>query len=90
MGTIAELLGRDISTLTRQLAGLVKAGLVARKACPQDGRAVLVTVTGKGRRMLKRAAPVLLDVRDRTMNSISKNETTELVRLLSTMLANLK
>lgn len=89
-GALAELLGRDISTLTRQLDGLVKTGLVARKKCPDDGRAVVTTLTAKGRRTLKRVTPVVLGIRDRAMKGFSETDRTQLARYLSMMLQNLK
>lgn len=89
-GALAELLGRDISTLTRQLDGLVKSGLVARNKCPNDGRAVVTTLTAKGRRLLKRITPVALGIRDRAMKGFSETDRTRLACYLSTMLENLK
>ena len=42
-------------TLTRIVAALVEAGLVAREPDPQDGRVVWVRVTPEGRRLLDRS-----------------------------------
>lgn len=45
---LAEKLCSDPSTVSRQVAGLVKAGLVERKADPDDGRASILVPTAQG------------------------------------------
>jgi DNA-binding MarR family transcriptional regulator len=42
-------------TMTRIVAALVEAGLIAREADPDDGRVVWVRVTPEGRRLLERS-----------------------------------
>jgi DNA-binding MarR family transcriptional regulator len=48
--TLAQLLGIDPSTASRNLAGLQKAGLVTRKKASEDGRQTDVRLTPKGKR----------------------------------------
>ena len=83
-------LGREISTLTRQLDGLVKDGLVQRRTCPDDGRAVVIALTGKGRQLVKKATPMMLTLRQRTMSGISKGNAEVLTGSLAKMLENLQ
>jgi DNA-binding MarR family transcriptional regulator len=45
---LADLVGADPSTVSRQVASLVKAGFVARQADPNDGRACLLVPTDLG------------------------------------------
>ena len=45
---LAEKLCADPSTVSRQVAGLVKAGLVERQADPDDGRASILVPTPQG------------------------------------------
>lgn len=45
---LADLKGADPSTISRQAAQLVKAGLARREADPDDGRASRLAVTGTG------------------------------------------
>ena len=52
-GTIAESLQSDPSTVSRQVAALVKEGLVERRADPEDGRATLLVLTEKADAVLK-------------------------------------
>ncbi|NUS12332.1 MAG: MarR family transcriptional regulator [Streptomyces sp.] len=54
---LAEAMGIDSSTVTRQVAPLVDTGLVKRTSHPDDGRAVVLAVSPRGRARLD-------DVRD--------------------------
>lgn len=51
-GEIAAELGVNPSTVSRQVAGLVRSGLVERRADPEDGRVSPLVVTAAGRRLL--------------------------------------
>jgi DNA-binding MarR family transcriptional regulator len=57
MSDLAELLVLSRSGLTRRIDGLVRAGLVTRRACPADGRGSMAQLTAKGRERLSEAAP---------------------------------
>jgi DNA-binding MarR family transcriptional regulator len=46
---LAESVEADPSTVSRQVAALVKAGLIERRADPDDGRASLLVLTEAGR-----------------------------------------
>lgn len=50
---LAEAVLSDPSTVSRQVAGLVKDGFVERHADPADGRASVLAVTEEGRRLIK-------------------------------------
>ncbi|WP_434451645.1 MarR family winged helix-turn-helix transcriptional regulator [Lentzea sp. E54] len=49
---LAEAVLSDPSTISRQVAGLVKDGLVERRADPADGRASVLVVTEAGRELI--------------------------------------
>jgi DNA-binding MarR family transcriptional regulator len=57
MSELAERLLLSRSGLTRRVDGLVRAGWVERKACPDDGRGSLAVLTRTGLELLRRAAP---------------------------------
>lgn len=48
-GALADLCHADPSTVSRQVAELVRRGLVRREADPSDGRASLLAITDAGR-----------------------------------------
>jgi DNA-binding MarR family transcriptional regulator len=50
---LAEAVYSDPSTISRQVAALVKDGLIERRADPADGRASLLAVTAEGRELLE-------------------------------------
>ena len=52
-GALAEAVHSDPSTISRQVAQLVRLGLVERTADPEDGRATLLTATDEGRRVFE-------------------------------------
>lgn len=52
-GTLAEAVHSDPSTISRQIAALVKLGYVERTADPEDGRATLLAATDEGRRVFE-------------------------------------
>ena len=90
MKPLAGKLGRDPTTVSRQVAGLEKAGLVERLPCPDDGRATVVRVTKEGAKLVKKTIPLTLALRGRTMKGISKADAKTAVATLSRMLTNLK
>ena len=90
MKPLSEKLGRDATTVSRQVAGLEEAGLVERSPCPDDGRATVVTITKAGSKLVEQTIPLTLALRGRAMKGISKSEAKTLVNALSRMLNNLK
>jgi DNA-binding MarR family transcriptional regulator len=52
-GTLAEAVCSDPSTVSRQVAQLVRLGLVERRADPEDGRATLLAATAEGLRVFE-------------------------------------
>lgn len=52
---IAESIGSDVSTVSRQVSQLIDAGLATRTSDPHDGRSHLVELTAAGRESVERA-----------------------------------
>ena len=90
MKPLAELLGRDATTVSRQIAGLEQRKLVKRSPCPEDGRATVVAITGPGAKLVERTMPMTIALRRRAMKGISAVDSASLERTLSQMLQNLK
>jgi DNA-binding MarR family transcriptional regulator len=57
MSGLADALYNSKSGLSYQITQMEKAGLVRRRYCTSDVRAVYAVLTDDGRRMLERAAP---------------------------------
>ena len=90
MKPLAELLGRDATTVSRQIAGLEREKLVKRSPCPDDGRATVVKITRSGEKLVERTLPKTLALRKRAMQGISPNDVEVMARALTQMLQNLK
>ncbi len=52
LSDLADLIGLDLSTVSRQARNLADAGLLVRQADPADGRATLLSLSEDGRRVL--------------------------------------
>lgn len=82
IGELAELCGRDYTTVSRQITKLEGAGLVTRQVNAQDARIKEVVITEKGKVMTN----ALDGAREKIMTSLladwDKKDVTELARLL--------
>ncbi len=82
IGELAELCGRDSTTVSRQITKLEEMGLVARHAHEGDARVTHAVITAKGRAMTRS----LDDARQKIVTSLlaewDKDEVAELARLL--------
>lgn len=90
MAELADLLGRDPTTLTRQIEGLERAGLAQRSRDPSDRRAVIASATPAGVHMVERTMPLTLALRRRAMRGISQADENVLADGLRRMLKNLR
>jgi DNA-binding MarR family transcriptional regulator len=92
MTELAEAMGSTKSGATYQVTQLEKAGLVRRRSCPSDVRAVYAVITDDGRRTLDRAAPghvalvreLLIDVLTREQLTALADGLGEVTRRMST------
>ena len=82
IGELAELCGRDYTTVSRQITKLEAMGLVARQVNGQDARIKEAVITEKGRVMTR----ALDGAREKIITSLlaewEKKEVGELARLL--------
>ncbi|HKK07985.1 MAG TPA: MarR family transcriptional regulator [Gemmatimonadota bacterium] len=67
MGELADVLAMDVTTLSRNLRPLRKAGLVRSERSEADRRVRLVKVTEEGRRTLERALPLWQEAHERVV-----------------------
>jgi DNA-binding MarR family transcriptional regulator len=83
MAELAERLLLSPSGLTRRLDGLVREGLVERRACPSDRRGTLAVLTSAGLERLKEAAPThVAGVRRYVIDPLSRDQLIEFTRSL--------
>ncbi|MEO9590177.1 MarR family winged helix-turn-helix transcriptional regulator [Rhodopirellula bahusiensis] len=88
-GDFAKLVMRDITTVTRQVDGLVKKRLVSRERDPNDGRAVLICPTAKGTKQMEKLMPLAESLRQRLKSGISAQQWSTTIRTMQRMQENL-
>lgn len=71
---LAEAVFSDPSTVSRQVAGLVKDGLVERRADPGDGRASVLAVTESGRELLAERSRMRIEAFERLFADWSEED----------------
>jgi DNA-binding MarR family transcriptional regulator len=71
---LAERIESDPSTVSRQVAGLVKEGLVERRADPIDGRAALLVPTARAEAVLQEHNAIRLQHFDRMLSEWSERD----------------
>jgi DNA-binding MarR family transcriptional regulator len=79
---LGAMMGVDPSTMVALVDELERAGLAERRPHPADRRARAVTITPKGRRLLKRARGMARQVEEEVLRGLSGDERSELLRLL--------
>jgi DNA-binding MarR family transcriptional regulator len=79
---LADAVLSDISTVSRQISALVKAGLVERQADPADGRACLLAATPQGKECFEQQRTA----RTRGLAEILRDWTSEDLRTVGALL----
>lgn len=77
MNTPAELcreLGIDSGAMTRMLDRLDKKGLISRRRCPDDRRAVRVELTESGQKIADRLPNIVVDAMNELFEPLSAEE----------------
>ena len=83
LSDLAQRVGVDISTLSRQVHHLEAAGLVGRSVMEEDRRAALLSVTGEGRELVERIRQAKRAVITEMLAGWTQDEREELARVLN-------
>lgn len=87
MSSLAERMVLSRSGLTRRVDGLMRDGLVERRACPSDRRGTMAVITAAGRARLRRAAPThVRGVRQHFIDRLDRAGLRQLTALLEQVL----
>ncbi|HVJ56125.1 MAG TPA: MarR family transcriptional regulator [Aliidongia sp.] len=87
--TLAQLLELEPITLVRLLDRLQTAGLIERRADPQDRRARVLYLTPQARPLLDRIRKLAEEVREEAMTGLDQEQRAVLLGALATMKTNL-
>ena len=83
MGVLAEQISLTSGGVTRLVDKMTEAGLVSRRACPEDRRVLYVEVTDAGRAVLDEAIEVhLADIDREVMERVSADERKVIVEVM--------
>ena len=82
LGKIGERLQVHATSVTPLVNRLEAAGLLARSRHPEDGRAVLASITPKGRTVMQQATDVIVEARF-GLGALSEQECDQLTALLT-------
>lgn len=81
-GALAEVMQSDPSTVSRQVATLVKDGLLERRADPADGRASILVLTDKAQSVLADHDRIRLEFFARLLDGWSADDVQQFAQLL--------
>lgn len=90
LSDLAGLTSIDLSTLSRLVGRMVRAGLLSRERTDGDRREVAVTLTDKGQRITRAIIPVARHYERRALRGLGPAEETTLKALLRRVYANLE
>ncbi|WP_432974673.1 MarR family transcriptional regulator [Dactylosporangium sp. CA-233914] len=77
---------RTQATLTTRIARLERDGLVTRSADPDDGRAVIISLTDRGLQLIDEAAPTYLETERLLLTGLDNTERDQLAQTLQRLL----
>ena len=83
LSDLADDIGLDRSTISRQVAAVVRAGYVERAVDENDARALLLTLTARGQAIRQKLAAAWHDIVIGLMAEWPEQDIAELARLLS-------
>lgn len=85
VSVVARRAGMVGTLVSRELRGLERAGYVARRADGSDGRAVVVSLTPRGRDAYRRLRAASVEAAAEALTGWRADELSELARLLARM-----
>ncbi|MBZ9729909.1 MarR family transcriptional regulator [Salegentibacter sp. JZCK2] len=85
---LAELLFKDVASVTRMIELLVKRNFLLREEDKKDRRKKALKTTDKGKRVLELAIPIIKKNREIAQNDITEEEKEILFKLLGKIILN--
>lgn len=89
IGDLASVTAINMSTLSRVLDVMEKAGLIARHADPDDNRGTRIQVTPRGRAVTERILPIADRYERMALDGFSRAEAEQLRSMLRRVFANI-
>lgn len=86
---LGKALGLDASTITAKVKTLERDGLIVRTPDPNDRRAMIVSLTDRGRKLRPRVERLWAELEAATTRGLSERQRTDFLRMLRRVEANL-
>ena len=90
LGDLAERTSIDFSTLSRLLVNLQEKQFIVRRRSGLDGRALSVSLTGKGRAMTERIIPIACHYEEVATRGLDNADIKRLKRMLVRLFSNIQ
>ncbi|MFC0527432.1 MarR family winged helix-turn-helix transcriptional regulator [Phytohabitans kaempferiae] len=90
VSALADRLGLDGSTVTRQVSAMQRDGLVVREADPRDGRGTVIAPTGAGLRRMAAVRAARVDVYGQILASWTDDDREQLATLMGRLIEALE
>lgn len=87
---LAQLVFKDMPTLTRIIDILNKKGYVERKPHPQDRRSFQLVLTNEGISKVTELKPQISSIREKAWEKLNEKDFEEFKRILNTIYTNLE
>lgn len=87
---IAELVFKDNASMTRMVDSMVKKKYLKRSMNPKDRRRYKIEIPPKGKNILDKLAPIIVNNREKAFTGIPKEELKQLEDTLNKILSNIK
>ncbi|GAA4471631.1 MarR family winged helix-turn-helix transcriptional regulator [Phytohabitans houttuyneae] len=86
VSALADRLGLDGSTVTRQVSAMQRDGLVARQADPRDGRGTVIAPTGSGLRRMSAVRAARTELYGRVLSAWTEADREQLADLMGRLI----
>lgn len=86
--SLADITERDKGSLTRLVQSLEKKGFIKRRVCGRDSRVNYVEIDRKGREILEKAKPIMLELFQSLQNGIDPEHHKITIQVLETIQNN--
>ncbi|HWL89131.1 MAG TPA: MarR family transcriptional regulator [Polyangiaceae bacterium] len=86
---MVRFFGRDRSTITKTLQAMERTGLLEKRPSETDGRAIVITLTDRGKALHPEVVAIWARLERRTVAGLSEHQERALLAAFDTMLTNL-
>lgn len=87
---LCERCSKDAPTITRIIELLVRKELIERAACKEDRRKFNISLSKKGKQLVQKLLPVVVEFRKQGWKNLSEKDVQHLTRITNKIVTNLE